>query len=173
MSWGRIYFALQAIAGAAWWLGVFTLPVVREVTLGGLDPVLVAIADIPLFVFLSGVAAFGSRRAAVVTTGWTLLVTVGLAAYATVTTEAGWGVLIMAAASGCSLLALSLVALGRVPTEWIAAGPFRFRAADAAAATSAHVARTAVQLVLFWGLFLVGLPFLIASLERRWRLSIP
>ena len=57
---------------------------------------------------------------------WTVFVAIALALYATVTTEAGWGVLVMAAAAGCSLLALSLTVLGRIPTELITAGPFAF-----------------------------------------------
>ena len=46
-SWGRRYFGVQAIAGAAWWVAVFASPVVREATLGSLDPVIVAVLDIP------------------------------------------------------------------------------------------------------------------------------
>lgn len=44
MRWARAYFAAQALAGAAWWVGVFTLPWIRTATLGGLDPVVVAMA---------------------------------------------------------------------------------------------------------------------------------
>ena len=29
---GRLYFAVQALAGAVWWVCVFTLPAVREAT---------------------------------------------------------------------------------------------------------------------------------------------
>jgi len=50
---GRAYFGLQAALGAA----------VREATLGGLDPVLVAALDIPLFVVASALAAAGVRWA--------------------------------------------------------------------------------------------------------------
>lgn len=32
--WGRAYFALQAIAGCAWWTAVFVSPAVRGATLG-------------------------------------------------------------------------------------------------------------------------------------------
>lgn len=34
---GRAYFAAQAVAGGAWWIAVFTVPFVREDTLGSLD----------------------------------------------------------------------------------------------------------------------------------------
>lgn len=166
MRWARLYFGVQALAGAAWWVAVFTVPFVREATLGGLDPVLVALVDIPLFVIASALAVF-LRPAAWVATGWTVLVAVALALYATVTTEAGWGVLVMAAA-GCSVLALSLLVLGRVPTELITAGPFAFRASTSAR----NGALTGVQLVLFWGGFLVVLPFIILWLEQRWGLHL-
>ena len=67
--WGRLYFAAQAIAGGAWWIAVFASPFVREATLGNLDPALLAIFDIPLFVCASAAAALGWRFAAVVSTG--------------------------------------------------------------------------------------------------------
>ena len=173
-SWGRRYFGVQAIAGAAWWVAVFASPVVREATLGSLDPVIVAVLDIPLFVVASAAAALGSRVAAVIATVWTILVTFGLAVYATVTTEAGWGVLLMVGAAGGSVIALSLMALGRVPTEWLVArGPFAFRQANPSAATAAHVATTGVQILFFWGLFLAAIPLALAFAEQRWGLAVP
>ena len=131
MRWGRIYFAAQAVAGASWWVAVFLSLGVREATLGTLDPVIVAVFDLPLFVVASALAALGLRTAAVVSTGWTIVVAVGLTVYATITTEAGWGVLMMAAAAGGSVIALCLVLIWRVPIEWIASGPFAFHPADA------------------------------------------
>lgn len=169
MLWGRSYFAVQALAGASWWIAVFTLPVVREATLGALDPVIVASVDVPLFVVGSALAAAGIRVAAFVSTGWTALVAIALAGYATVTTEAGVGVLLMIAAAGASLLALALVVHGRIPTEWIIAGPFGFRPARPG---SRHVLATFVQLVVFWGVFLVVLPVIINALEKRWGLAV-
>ena len=172
MLWGRLYFAVQALAGAAWWISVALSPFVRQATLGSLDPVAVAALDIPLFVIASAVAAAGIRVAAWVATGWTLLVAVALAVYATATTEAGWGVLVMAAAAGCSLLALCLVVRGRIPTEWIIAGPFAFRLAAPRSTALVHVASTFVQIVVFWGSFLVVLPILVGWLERRWGVGV-
>ncbi|WP_350349527.1 isoprenylcysteine carboxylmethyltransferase family protein [Agromyces sp. G08B096] len=173
MRWGRAYFAAQAAAGALWWVAVFVSPLVHELTLGGLDPVLVAVVDVPLFVGASAAAALGSSPAAVITTGWTLLVTTTLAAYATVTTEAGWGVLLMAAASGGSLAALCLMRFGRVPTEWIIFGPFRFRPAVPGARPGRRIAATAVQITVFWGLFLVVAPLALLALEMRWGVHAP
>lgn len=171
MHWGHGYFAAQALAGTAWWVAVFTSPLVRNATLGTLDPVWVAVFDIPLFVVASALAAFGVPRAAVLSTGWTGCVTVALAVYATVTTEAGWGVLVMAAATACSVVALCLISLGRVPTGWVVSGPFAFRPAAIRSGRARHLAATLGQIVVFWGLCLVVIPILIAVFERRWGLA--
>ncbi|MGD8166975.1 methyltransferase family protein [Herbiconiux sp. P16] len=173
VRWGRAYFALQAVAGSAWWIAVFTWPAVREATLGSLDPVAVAVVDILLFVVASAVAALGVRAAAVVAAGWTVLVTISLAVYATITTEAGWGVLVMALAAAGSLAAVCAVVLGRLPTDWAIRGPFAFRTADARRTPAANVVRTFGQIVVFWGLFLLAFPVLIALLERRWAIGLP
>jgi protein-S-isoprenylcysteine O-methyltransferase Ste14 len=170
MSWGRRWFAVQAAAGAAWWLAVAWVPGVRDATLGSLDPLLVAAFDVPLFVVASALAAAGARWAAVLATVWTVVVLVALACWATATTEAGVGVLVMAGAAVGSALALALVLLGRVPTEWVTAGPLRFRTADAAAPRRRHVLGTVLQIVVFWGLFLGVIPLVIAAAEHRWRL---
>jgi protein-S-isoprenylcysteine O-methyltransferase Ste14 len=169
--WGRAYFALQAVAGAVWWVAVFTIPFVRQATLGDLPPVLVAVVDIPLFVVASALVAAGIRRAVWVVVPWTLLVAGGLTVYATVTAEAGWGVPLMLAASTGSLGAGMLVLFGRIPTERMPVGPLGFRDSRPGSA-SRHVATTAVQLVVFWGLFLVVFPVIIAAFERRSGLSI-
>ncbi|MCS5719761.1 isoprenylcysteine carboxylmethyltransferase family protein [Herbiconiux sp. CPCC 205763] len=170
--WARAYFALQAVAGGAWWVAVFTWPAVREATLGDLDPVAVAVFDIPLFVVASALAAMGFKAAAVVAAGWTTLVATALAVYATITTEAGWGVVVMAAAAAGSLLAVCVVVLDRIPTDWVIRGPFAFRTADARRTVAANVTGTFAQIVVFWGLFLVVIPLVIATLERRWAVGL-
>lgn len=172
-GWGRAYFAMQAVAGLAWWTLVFLASPVRAATLGTLDPVAVAALDIPLFVLCSALAACGIRWAAVVATGWTALVAAALAVYATFTTEAGLGVLMMIAATACSGLALCFVLLGRVPTDWIIRGPFAFRSAASNRPATAHVSATIAQMILFWGLFLVAVPLAISWLEGRWLVSLP
>lgn len=172
-GWGRAFFAMQAIAGFGWWAAVIASPLVREATLGSLDPVAVAVLDIPLFVMASAVAAFGVRVAAVVTTVWTGVVAVALAGYATVTTEAGWGVLAMGAATAGSLIALCHVLLGRVPTAWIIGGPFAFRPASSRPKAATHVASTFGQIVLFWGFFLAVVPWAIAFFEQHWGVALP
>ena len=163
---------MQAVAGAAWWIAVFTSPFVRETTLGSLDPVIVATLDIPLFVIASAIAALGVKPAAIVAAVWTVIVALALAGYATVSTEAGWGVLIMAAAAGASVLAVCLMLLGRVPTEWIIAGPFAFRAAAKRTTVAPQVVATLGQLVFFWGFFLVVLPLVVTFFERRWQVGV-
>lgn len=173
MGWGRRYFAVQAIAGAVWWVAVFTSPIVREATLGSLDPVPVAVLDIPLFVVASALAACGVRASAVIATAWTGLVAISLATYATVTTQAGWGVIAMVAAAGGSAIALCLVLFGRLPGEWIVRGPFAFRPAAARSHPASHVVATFGQIVVFWGLFLVVIPVLVRMLEHRWNLALP
>lgn len=172
VRWGRAYFALQSVAGLLWWILVPVSPLVRHITLGSLDPALVAVFDLPLFVVAAGLAAAGSRVAALVNTAWTLLVTVLMALYATVTTEAGWGVVAMAAAALGSLLALSLMWLGRIPFEWVTRGPLAFRPADRRRTTAGHVGWTFTQLVVVWGLFLGVFPLIIRALEERWKVGL-
>lgn len=168
---GRWYFALQAAAGAAWWITVFTWDPVRRATLGGLDPVLVAALDAPLFVIASGIAAFGARWAARVATGWTVLVSVGMALYATATGLAGWGALLMLAAATGSVGALLLVEIGRIPTELLLTGPFRITESRGRR-TSGHVLLTGAQIVVFWGVALAVVPLAISWAEHRWGLSL-
>jgi len=173
VRWARAYFALQAVAGFSWWAAVFASPFVRAATLGSLDPMAVAAFDIPLFVMASAVAACGVRAAAIVSAGWTCIVALALAAYATLTTEAGWGVLAMGAASAGSLIALCVMLVGRVPTAWIIRGPFAFRPAAIRPAATTHVLTTFGQIILFWGFFLVVLPGAIDFLEQRWAVALP
>lgn len=172
VRWGRAYFAVQSAAGLLWWVLVPLSPLVRRITLGSLDPALVAVFDLPLFVAAAGLAAAGSRVAALVNTAWTLLVTVLMALYATLATEAGWGVVAMGAAALGSLLALSLMWLGRIPFEWVTRGPLAFRTADRQRATAGHVGWTFTQLVVVWGLFLGVFPLIIRALEERWKVGL-
>lgn len=170
----RAYFALQALAGAAWWVGVATTPVVRTSTLGDLPALPIAVADIPLFVIGSALVALGLRHAAGVVAGWTALVAAGMAVYATATGLAGWGALLMIAAAAGSIGAAIIVIVGRAPFEWIAQGPFAFRASRTRGKGRIAL-RTALQTLFFWGLFLGVLPALIALVEARWglRLDLP
>jgi protein-S-isoprenylcysteine O-methyltransferase Ste14 len=171
MRWGRAYFGAQALGGVVWWASVFLSPAVRRATLGDLDPVIVAVFDVPLFVVMSALAVLGWGWAATVATVWTALVAVALAGYATLTTLAGVGVVLMVASAAASVIALCLVKTGRVPTEWLLVGPFRFDTADPEASSSRHVRATAVQIIVFWGLFLGVIPIVIRAFERRWSLS--
>lgn len=179
---GRAYFAVQALAGAIWWVCVFTVPAVREATLGGIDPVLMGLFDVPLFVVGSAVAAVvtarpgrsAARWATGVVVVWTALVTAGLVAYATLTGAVGWGALIMLAASPGGAAAWLLVEHGRIPADLLLAGPLGFGTA-ASAAPARQLVRTLLQMAAFWAGFLVVLPAIVALLEQRWglRLELP
>lgn len=166
---GRAYFALQAVAGTLWWICVFAFDPVRNATLGGLNPVLVAAFDLPLFVAASAFAAAGLRFAVWVTVPWTALVTVAMAVYATLTGAAGWGALLMIAATAGSTAAGILVLYGKLPTNRILFGPFKFRIAPARQ-KRAQLGRTGAQITVFWGLFLAVIPVVIVLLEMRWQL---
>lgn len=168
---GRSYFALQAVAGAVWWALVFTVAPVREATLGGADPRLVAALDLPLFVVASALAAFGLRWACRVAVPWTLLVTAALVVGATLTGRAGWGALAMLAASVGSLAAWSLMTWGRIPAERMLLGPLVARVARSAP-PGRQLARTLAQLAVFWVFFLAVLPVVIRWFETRWGLRI-
>jgi hypothetical protein len=154
---GRMYFALQALAGAAWWLGTATIPAVQTATLGGIDPLLVAIVDIPLFVIASALAAMNFRWAVWIAAGWSVLVALGMVIYATVTTEAGLGAVLMILAALGSVLAGALMLLGRIPSDWLLIGPFAFHSSHTRV-RSRLLVRTTIQIVVFWGVFLVIIP---------------
>lgn len=168
---GRMYFALQSLAGAAWWLGTIMLPALRESTLGGLSPLLVAIVDIPLFVIGSALAALNLRWAVWLATAWTTLVALCMVIYATVTTEAGLGAVLMVAAAVGSILAGTLMILGRIPSERLVTGPFAFRSSHTRVRSQLLI-RTTIQIMVFWGVFLIVIPGIINSFEERWNLTV-
>lgn len=174
MTLGRWYFAAQSLGGAVWWVSVFLAPPVGAATLGDLDPVLTAALDIPLFVVASALAAAGIRVAAIIAAAWTVLVAVALAGYATVTGQAGIGVVVMIAAAAGSTIAVTVILRGgrAIPRAWVAVGPFSFRPADATASAAAQLGRTVVEIVVFWGLFLAIIPTVLVLLERRWQVDV-
>ena len=167
---GRMYFALQALAGAAWWLGTATIPGVQTATLGGIDPLIIAIVDIPLFVIGSALAALNFRWAVWIATGWSVLVALGMIIYATATTEAGLGAVLMILAALGSVLAGALMLYGRIPSEKLLIGPFAFHSSHTRVRSHLLV-RTTIQVVIFWGVFLVIIPLIINSFEDRWGLA--
>ncbi|WP_232226340.1 methyltransferase family protein [Brachybacterium phenoliresistens] len=167
----RAYFALQSVAGALWWLGVATVPGVRTATLGELPALPIAIADVLLFVLGSALVALDVRRAVPVVLGWTALVALGMAVYATVTTSAGAGAVLMIAATVASVLAGVVVLHGRLPAERVLIGPLAFRSAPRRDRRE-HLAATFAQILVFWPLFLAIIPLPVVLLERRWRLDL-
>ena len=167
---GRMYFALQALAGAAWWLGTAMIPGVATATLGSIDPLLIAIVDIPLFVIASALAALNFRWAVWIATGWTVLVALAMVIYATATTEAGLGAVLMILAALGSLLAGVLMIVGRIPSEKLLIGPFAFHSSHTRV-RSRLLVHTTVQIVVFWGVFLIIIPVIINAFEDRWNLA--
>lgn len=167
---GRMYFALQALAGAAWWLGTATIPAVQTATLGGIDPLLIAIVDIPLFVIGSALAALNFRWAVWIAAGWSVLVALGMVIYATATTEAGLGAVLMILAALGSVLAGVLVLYGRIPSEKLLVGPFAFKSSHTRV-RSRLLVHTTVQIIIFWGVFLIIIPVIINAFEDRWELA--
>ena len=167
------YFAVQAAAGAAWWIAVFVNDDVRRLTLGGWNPVVIAAVDIPLFVIASAITA-GTGRAlwALLTATWTVAVTVALTGYAVATREAGWGALLMAFAAGGTVLATMVIARGSVPVGWFFLGPFSFRPAPDRGRLS-NLLHSLGQLVVFWTAFFAVVPSAISWAERRLRLDAP
>ena len=167
---GRMYFALQALAGAAWWLGTAMIPGVASATLGGINPLLIAFVDIPLFVIASALAALNFRWAVWIATAWTVIVALGMVIYATATTEAGLGAVLMILAALGSLLAGVLMIFGRIPSEKLLIGPFAFHSSHTRIRSRLQM-RTTLQIVVFWGVFLVIIPVIINAFEDRWNLA--
>lgn len=167
----RAYFALQALAGAAWWAAVFASDLVRTWTLGTWEPLWLVGPDLLFFVGGSAIAAArASWRAAAATTAWTGLLSIALLVYGLAAQAAGWGVLLMAAATVGSLAATLTLRVGRMPTRWYFVGPFAFRPAPERSRRR-HVATSLFQLVVFWVGFFVLMPVLLAAVERRLRVS--
>lgn len=165
----RAWFAVQAVAGVGWWIGVALSPRLRDATLGGLPAAALAGPDLVLFAGASALAASGRRWAGWVALAWTAAVTVGLWAYALATTEAGWGALAMGAALVLTAAAATTIGLGGLPRRWFTVGPFSFRPAPARSA-QANLTRSLAQLVVFWTAFFLGLPVVLAAIEDRFAL---
>lgn len=168
----RAYFAVQALAGAAWWVLVFVAPDVQRLTLADLPRLPIGVLDVPLFVGTSLLAALSIRWAASIACVWAALISAGMIAYATITASAGWGALAMIAAAVGSVGAAIVIVRGSFPAHWILLGPLGLREARPRARAN-NVLATAAQLVVFWGLFLGIFPIVIAWFERRWDVDFP
>lgn len=166
----RMYFASQALAGAAWWVAVALSDDVQRWTLGQWDPAIVVGPDLVLFVGASAVAALDNKAAAVVATVWTSAITIGLVGYGLIEREAGWGCVLMVIATVGTWAATAILWFGTLPTRWFFVGPFSFRVADDAPGRR-HLRRSLVQLVVFWTVFFVVIPVLLAGVEARLHLE--
>lgn len=171
VSVARVYFALQAAGGAAWWIAVFASDDVQTWTLGQWDPAILVGPDLVLFVGASAAAALsGSRIVAAIAAVWTTAVTCALVIYGLVEQAAGWGVVMMSVATLGTLAAFATLWFGHLPSGWFFVGPFAFRVADAAP-SARHLRRSLAQLVVFWTIFFVVVPFVLAFVEERLRLD--
>lgn len=171
LALARAYLGVQALAGALWWIGVFGSDSVRLWTLGTWDPRLLVGPDLVLFVGGSALAAARSSwRVSAVTTLWTGLLTVALLLYGLLERAAGWGVLLMAAATIGSLAATLTLRSGRMPTGWFFIGPFSFRPAPESSRRR-HLAASLLQLVVFWVGFFAVMPLLLVAFEARLRVQ--
>ncbi|MFC0673633.1 methyltransferase family protein [Brachybacterium hainanense] len=167
----RGFFALQALLGAIWWILVATSPVVRAATLGGLPAAPLAVLDVPLFVVTSALAAAAIREAVPVLTAWTCMIALFMAGYATVTTTAGLGAVLMIASAVGTVLAGAQLLLGSVPVRRVLIGPLAFRRSPRRDRREL-LASTFAQIIVFWTLFLVVIPVPVVLLENRWRLDV-
>src|SRR5699024_3362175 len=60
--------------------------------------------------------------------------------------------------------------LGRIPSDRLLIGPFAFHASSTRV-RGRLLLRTTIQIVIFWGVFLIILPVIINAFEDRWNLS--
>lgn len=154
-------------------MAVFASAEVRRRTLGTWDPGVLVVPDLVLFVGASaGAAITADRRLAAVAATWTAAVAVALGAYGLLERAAGWGVVLMAAATVGTVAAAATLWSGAVPMRWFFIGPFTFRPA-AARSRAQHLRRSLVQLVVFWSLFFLVVPFVVSAAEQRLRVTWP
>lgn len=166
----QLYFGVQSLAGALWWVLVFAFDDVRTHTLGYWDPALVVAPDVVVFVAGSGWAAVTANRyVAAGVAIWTAVLTSALTTHALIERIAGWGVVAMALATVGSAVAATTIWMRRAPLEWFFIGPFKFRVAEERAG-ALHLRRSLAQLVVFWSVFFVVIPLVLVAVEDRLRL---
>lgn len=171
VSAARVYFAVQAIGGAAWWIAVAVSDTVQFWTLGQWDPAVLVVPDLAFFVGGSAVTALsGNRIAAAIVAVWTTGVTAALGMYGLIEQQAGWGVVLMAVATFGTVAAAATVWRGYLPTRWFFVGPFSFRVAEEAS-VGRHLRRSLTQLVVFWTAFFVLIPLVLSLIEQRLQLD--
>ena len=168
----RWYFAVQAAAGAVWWMSVPLSSTVRELTLGDLSARVLVVPDLVLFVGTSAIASrAASGRWGAVASIWSAAMTALLIGSGLAGEPAPLGVVTMVIATVASALATAVLWLGRLPTEWFFAGPFRFRGA-APTTPAGHFRRSLLQLAVFWSFFHLVLPVVVRFFERRLDLAV-
>ena len=172
LGWARLYLSMQAGAGACWWLSIALSSQVREWTLGGWNPALLAAPDLVLFVGGSVVVAWRAIRPAIIALiGWTTAITGALCLYALVEQRAGWGAAIMVISLAGTVASGLTVWHGTLPVDWFFLGPFQFREARPDSA-GRQVRNSVIQLIAFWTFFLVFVPLVLSWLEHRVRIDL-
>lgn len=171
----RNYWLVQAVAVVLWWLAVFASPEVRRLTLGTL-PTEIVYADV-LIVVLGGVVAARSisqrwaTAAGVLVVVWLVGAGVWTWVHAWTTFDAGLGAVLMGLAVLASAGTLVAQVRGGIPWSCLIIGPFRFRTSSKAS-TASLLFRTALQIVVFWTVFLWILPLLVRWLELQFNLEL-
>lgn len=162
------YLAVQAAAIGAWWAALLAVPALRRPFLpdgaGDADLLAFALPDLALALPASLLAAvlLGRGQRWGVALAWAAAGTMAYAAAYTIAWSmlrgGGWlSVLLMVPAAGCTTLAAIDASRG-----WLTL----FRPARSAPAT-ANLAKTACQIVLFWGFFLFVVPAFVVGIESR------
>ncbi|MBX7134634.1 MAG: isoprenylcysteine carboxylmethyltransferase family protein [Fimbriimonadaceae bacterium] len=175
----RGYFLCQALACFFWWSLVFADEGVRRATLGGLSPDRWFVPDLALFGGLSLTTAalpsrsLGLRIVLVLLLAWSGLVTAVLMVHALLTNMAGLGVVLMACATSGTLLCGLPLAYDPVWVGRLLPMPLRVRPAERAPEAWKNVAKTILQILVFWSLLLWFVPLGIRILEERWGLGVP
>jgi protein-S-isoprenylcysteine O-methyltransferase Ste14 len=172
----RNYWLVQALAVVLWWVGVFTQPELRRLTLGSLPRELVY-ADLLILVAGGAVAARSTSHrwsaiAGFLVVVWLVAAGVWTWAHAWTTPHAGLGAVMMGLAALASAGTLAAQLQGGIPWSWLIIGPFRFRTSSEASMVSLLL-RTALQILVFWTVFLGMVPWLVQSLERQFDLELP
>lgn len=168
----RGYFASQCVLAVVWWILVFKVPGVRHATLSALPLTAILFLDLALFVLPSALAAFGHKRALIVLVPYTVAMTTFMVSYTCITGEAGWGSFLMMLATGFTISCGAILYFPRLPTHLLLRGPFAFHTA-ARTSTSSYILKTSGQTLFFWLVFLVVVPWAVASFEARAGLALP
>lgn len=153
-----------------WWGLVFLFPHIRVATLGTMSPDQLFAYDLVLYVLPSFGLAIAPRSfvpvLVTVVALWTAGLTCRLLYEGWNLGVGGWGGMLMGLSVLGQLCAAATIVTGRFPRAFLVAGPLRFQVSQDSKRWQ-HFAKTAAQVVGFWGFFLLVLPSLIWEFENR------